>query len=98
MPNEKVKYLKEQNDIKDKIIYLKDKDVLGFDSTSSITFEFNLWRLKNFGISNNILYFNDDCFVGTSLKKQDFFYQLNGKVVPYVLGKYGKFYKKKSRK
>jgi len=41
MPNQKVKYLKEQNDIKDKIIYLKDKDVLGFDSASSITFEFN---------------------------------------------------------
>ena len=75
MPNEKVKYLKEQNVIKDKIIYLKDKDVLGFDSASSITFEFNLWRIKKFGISNNILYFNDDYNVGRPLKKQDFFYQ-----------------------
>ena len=46
MPNEKVKYLKEQNEIKDKIIYLKDKNVLGFDSVSYITFEFNFWRLK----------------------------------------------------
>ena len=98
MPNEKVKYLKEQNVIKEKIIYLKDKDVLGFDSASSITFEFNLWRIKKFGISNNILYFNDDYFVGRPLKKQDFFYQLNGKVVPYILGKYGKFSKKKVEK
>ena len=98
MPNEKVKYLKEQNIIKDKIIYLKDKDVLGFDSASSITFEFNLWRLKNFGISNNFLYFNDDCFVGRPLKKHDFFYQLNGKVVPYILGKYGKFSQIKAEK
>jgi hypothetical protein len=98
MPNEKVKYLKEQNVIKDKIIYLKDKDVLGFDSASSITFEFNLWRLKNFGISNNFLYFNDDYFVGRPLKKQDFFYVLNGKVVPYILGKYGKFSKRKVEK
>ena len=98
MPNEKVKYLKEQNVIKDKIIYLKDKDVLGFDSASSITFEFNLWRIKNFGISNNFLYFNDDYFVGRPLKKQDFFYVLNGKVVPYILGKYGKFSKKNVEK
>ena len=95
MPNQKVKYLKEENEIKDKIIYLKDKDVLGFDSASSITFEFNFWRLKNFGISENFMYFNDDYFVGRKLKKKDFFYQINGKVVPYVLGKYGKFTKRK---
>jgi len=57
MPNEKVKYLKEQNEIKDKIIYLKDKDLLGFDAVSSITFEFNFWRLQYFGISNYFLYF-----------------------------------------
>ena len=73
MPNEKVKYLKEQSDIKEKIIYLKDKDVLGFDSASSIIFEFNLWKLKYFGISHNFLYFNDDYFVRRPLKKQDFF-------------------------
>ena len=95
MPNQKVKYLKEENEIKDKIIYLKDKEVLGFDSASSITFEFNFWRLKKFGISENFMYFNDDYFVGRKLKKKDFFYQINGKVVPYVLGKYGKFTKRK---
>ena len=32
MPNEKVKYFKEPEEIKDKIVYVKDKDVLGFDS------------------------------------------------------------------
>ena len=56
MSNEKVKYLKNENIIKDEIIYLKDKDVLGFDSGSSITFEFNLWRFKHFSISNNFIY------------------------------------------
>ena len=30
--------------------------------------------------------------------KKDFFYQLNGKVVPYILGKYGKFSKRKVEK
>ena len=93
MPNQKVKYLKEQNDIKDKIIYLKDKDVLGFDSASSIIFEFNFQRLKYFGISNNCLYFNDDYFVGRL--KKDFFYQLNGKLIPH---KYGKFSQRKIKK
>jgi hypothetical protein len=33
MPNEKVKFLK--NDINEKIIYIKDKEILGFDSANS---------------------------------------------------------------
>ena len=94
MPNDKVKYFKEPEFIKDKIIYLRDKDVLGFDSASSITFEFNLWRLKNFNISTNFMYFNDDCFVGKRLKKSDLFYQENGEVHPYILGKNTKLDKK----
>ena len=95
MPNEKVKYLKEKNDIKDKKIYLKDKDVLGFDSASSITFEFNLCRLKNFGISNNFIFFNDDYFVGRPLKKKIFF--INSMEKQYHIF-YGKFTKKNVEK
>ena len=38
MHNGRVKYLKEKKVIKDKIIYLKDIDVFGFDSASSILF------------------------------------------------------------
>ena len=94
MPNDKVKYFKDKEFIKEKIIYLRDKDVLGFDSASSITFEFNLWRLKNFNVSTNFMYFNDDCFVGKRLKKSDLFYQENGEVHPYILGKKGKIDKK----
>lgn len=85
MPNEKVKYLKPYDRIKDKIVYVKDKDLIGFDSASSITFEFNLWRLKKFGCSQNFIYFNDDCFVGKPAKKSDFFYEQDGKIVPYVI-------------
>ena len=87
MPNEKVKFFKDYEKIKEKIIYVKDKDVLGFDSAASPVFEFNLWRLKNFGLSENFIYFNDDYFVGNYLKKSDFFYVENNKVVPYILGK-----------
>ncbi len=46
MPNEKVRYLKNYNLIEDKIVYIKNKDVLGFDSSNSNAFEFNYWRLK----------------------------------------------------
>ena len=32
MPNERVRYFKPQEEIKDKIVYVKDKDLVGFDS------------------------------------------------------------------
>ena len=48
MPNDKVKYFKSNEEIKEKIIYIKDKELIGFDSASSTIFEFNLWSLKNF--------------------------------------------------
>lgn len=86
MPNEKVRYFKDANLISDKISYIKDKDVLGYDSASSVTFEFNFWKLKNLGVTENFIYMNDDCFIGKKMKKSDFFYvDNNKKVVPYVM-------------
>ena len=85
MPNDAVRFLKPQDEIAEKIKFIRDKDVLGFDSASSITFEFNFWKLKNFGVSENFIYMNDDYFIGKPLKKSDFFYVDNGKVVPYML-------------
>lgn len=87
MPNEKVKFLKDSSEISEKIVYIKDKDFLGFDSASSVSFEFNLWRLKNFGCSENFIYMNDDYFIGKPLEKSDFFYEDNNKIVPYALHK-----------
>ena len=37
-------------------------------------------------MTQNFIYFNDDYFVGKTLKKSDFFYQDNGKVVSYANG------------
>ena len=34
MPNEKVKFFKPYDEIKEKIVYVKDKDLVGFDSAS----------------------------------------------------------------
>ena len=86
MPNEKVNFLKPIDEISDKIIYVKDKDLLGFDSESSTTFQYILFKLKNFGISDNFLLMDDDYFIGREMKKTDFFYfdENIKKVVPFV--------------
>ena len=36
---------------------------------------------------DNFIYFNDDYFVGNPLKKIDFFYVENGRIVPYIIAK-----------
>ena len=103
MPNEKVKFLK--NDINEKIIYIKDREILGFDSANSPSFSFNLFRMKKFGISKNFIYMDDDCFIGQYLQKENLFYfnEKTGVIVPYVISNkvftinknkiYGKYYK-----
>ena len=42
MPNDKVKDFKDKENINDKIIYIKDKDFLGFDIANIYAFTFNL--------------------------------------------------------
>ena len=85
MPNDKVRFLKDYDTIKKKIIYIKDKDILGYDSANSLSFQFNYWKMKKFGISDNIIAMDDDCFIGHPLKKSHFFYYKNGKVTPAVI-------------
>lgn len=88
MPNDKVRYLKDYDKIREKIVYVKDKDLLGFDSASSPSFQFNLWRMKYFGMSENFILMDDDCFIGKPLKKSDFFYEENGKIFPAIISPY----------
>ena len=94
MPNEKVSFLKPINEINDKIVYIKDKDLLGFDSESSTSFQYALFKLKNFGITDNFLLMDDDYFIGRKLKKTDFFYfdEITNKVVPIVTTMHSNFY------
>ena len=94
MPNENVSFLKPKNEINDKIIYIKDKDLLGFDSESSTAFQYALFKLKNFGISDNFLLMDDDYFIGKQMKKTNFFYYDENikKVVPIITTKYFNFY------
>ena len=85
MPNEKVRYFKELNEIKEKIVYIKDKDLIGFDSSSSLVFQFRYWKLKEFNLSDNFISMDDDCYIGRPLKKTDLFYVQNKKVVPLII-------------
>ena len=50
-------------------------------------FSFNLFRMKKYGISNNFIYMDDDCFIGQYLQKDNLFYfnEKNGIIVPYVI-------------
>ena len=87
MPNEKVRYFKPYDEIKEKILYVKDKDLLGHESANIYAFTFNLFRLEKFGLSENFIYFDDDFFVGKELKKWNFFYydENEKRVVPSLL-------------
>ena len=87
MPNYKVKFFKSKDIINDKIIYIKDKDFLGFDSANIYAFTFQLYRMEKFGLTKNFIYMEDDFFIGKLLKKSDFFYydQKKKKVLPFIL-------------
>jgi len=85
MPNNKVRYFKDYNLIKDKIVYVHDKDFLGYDSSNFNAFLFRYWKMKKFGISNNFIIMDDDYFIGKKLNKNDFFYVEKGRVVPLIV-------------
>ena len=87
MPNEKVNFFKSYDEIQDKIKYIKDKDLLGFESANSVSFSFNLFKMEKFGLSKNYIYMDDDYFIGNTLKKSDFFYfnEKNKNIFPYLL-------------
>ena len=87
MPNEKVKYFKPIYEIDNKIIYVKDKDLIGFDSANSVVFQLQLFNMVKFGLSENFILMDDDYFFGKPIKKTDFFYfdEENKKVVPSVV-------------
>ena len=85
MPNEKVRYFKDYEFINEKIVYVKDKDLLGFDSADPHAFQFRIWKMKEFGLSDNFIIMDDDYFVGKPLNKSDFFYVENNTVLPAII-------------
>jgi len=88
MPNEKVKFLRPIEEIKEKIVYIKDKDLMGFDCANIYAFIFNFYKLKKFGVTDNFIYMDDDYFIGKKFNKSDFFYydDKERKVLPSIIG------------
>ena len=85
MPNEKVRFFKSKEEISEKIVYVKDKDLLGFDSASSSVFQYNLFKMKKFGLSENFILMDDDYFIAQPCSKNEFFYEENGKILPALV-------------
>ena len=85
MPNEKIDFLKDIDEIKEKIQYIKDSDLLGFDSSSPPAFQFNIHKLKQYNLSENFILMDDDYFIGQPLKKSELFYEYKGKIYPYII-------------
>ena len=87
MPNEKVKFLKPYEEIRDKFVYVNDKDFIGYDSANIFSFSFHLHKMEKYNISKNFIYMEDDYFIGKPLNKTDFFYydEKEQKVLPFVL-------------
>ena len=87
MPNTKVRFFKPIEEIKDKIVYIQDKDITGFNTLNPDPFQFNLFKLEKYGVSKNFIYMDDNCFFGGDLNKQDLFYYDDEakKVVPYII-------------
>ena len=85
MPNEKVRFFKNYSEINKKIIYVHDKDILGHESANIHAFQFRIWKLKEFGLSDNFISMDDDYFIGRRMKKSDFFYVENKTVYPAII-------------
>ena len=85
MPNENVKYFLPKEQINEKIIYIKDKDLLGFESGSICTFLYNLYKMKKFGLSENFILMDDDYFIARPINKNEMFYEENGQIYPAII-------------
>jgi len=88
-----INILKDKEELKDKIIIIKIKDLLGFETELTSVVLFNLNLVKKFGLSDNFLYMNSNYFIGKPLNKSDFFWEEDGLIVPLLTSsKYNEIY------
>ena len=85
MPNEEVKYFLPKEKISEKIVYVKDKDLLGFESEDIYLFQYNLHKMRQFGLSENFVLMDDDYFIGKPINKNEMFYEENGQIYPAIV-------------
>ena len=82
--DDNISFLKEKEELKDKIIIIKLGDLLGFETKLDSVILFNLNQTKKYGLSDNFLYMNSNYFIGRPLNKSDFFWEENGRIVPLL--------------
>ena len=83
--NDNISFMKDKEEIKEKIIYIKIKDLLGYETNSNSVIYFNLFKLKNFNINDNFLLMNDNNFIGKPLNKNFLFYEERKKILPAII-------------
>ena len=88
--NDKINFIKFSKDMEEKIILVKEKDILGFNFTSDNIFGFNMLKMKKFGLSENFLFLDNIYLINKPLNKSTFFYEENGIILPYLI--YNSFY------
>ena len=83
--NDNIFFMKEKEDINEKIIYVKIIDLLGFESNSNSVINFNLKKMEKFGLNENFLYMNDNYYIGKPINKSYFFTEENSKILPLLI-------------
>ena len=89
MPNKKVRFFKPIEEIKEKIVYVNQTELISLETSNSAPIQLCLFKLKKYGISDNFIYMDDNYFIGGHLKKTDFFYydDMSKKVLPSIVNK-----------
>ena len=71
------------NIIDDKIIYVKIKKLLDFESTN--LFRLNLLKMKKYNLSENFILMENSVFITTPLQKNNFFCEENDIILPCLI-------------
>ena len=64
---------------------IRDKNLLGFDSSNSCTFQYNLYKMRQFGLSENFILMDDNYFIAKPINKNEMFYEENGEIFPAII-------------
>ena len=60
---------------------MKNKDLAGFDTSNFMVINLNLYKTKEFGLSENFILMDDGYFIGKPLEKSDLFYEEEEKLI-----------------
>jgi len=85
LPNYLIKYFNYTEEFKEKKVYIKNKDLLDFTSLFFNSLVNNIFKMRNFGLSENFIFIDDEYFISQPLNKSNFFYEENNTIVPLLI-------------